>query len=1225
MYLLTQTDNFRYFYDGFGNLADANYGGISTSTLSYGNFDRDTLLDLGRFNPSFDGSRFFESLALDILGMNSFAGGPLSNSIPGDTSTTATLAVGAQVVSTIDFAGDTDWFEVTLVAGTTYDISQLGHGGGLVDPLVRIMDSVGTELANNDDIILGSFRDSLLTFTAATSGTYYISAEAWSNNTGSYTLSLNQTNAGDVAASTATTASAILNGSLSGTIEVAGDSDWYEITLTAGSRYIISNTGFGGTILSNSFLELRDSTGAVIESDNDDGPGANARLAYNITTTGTYYIAASAFGNVTGDYAVTVEEVPLLVERDLDGIANFLTDEFSVRQSYNAGGGGATVINFSFASGANSLSAGAEALARRALDAWASVANITFVEGPGDIVFRNNGDGAFNANTRSGSLILSSDLNVSSTWNGGNTNLDSYTYQTFLHEIGHALGLGHAGPYNATAVYNLDNAYLNDSWAYTVMSYFDQNDSGYFGDLRFVLGPQIADIIAIQNLYGANTTTRNGDTVYGFNSTETDVHNFSQFTRTPSLSIFDTGGTDTLDFSGYSQTQRIDLRPETFSDVNGISGAISIARGVIIENAIGGTGIDTITGNDASNVLTGGGGNDILNGGAGIDYAVFSGASINDYTITDNGDGTFTVTHKNGGSDGSDTLSNIEFLRIGGVDTALSSASPEITLTENVDNYTATTGDDTINALGGNDIVSALAGNDTVNGGGGNDFLYGGSGTDTLNGDADNDVLVGDAGADTLNGGAGNDLLYGSDATQGVDFSVVNILNGGAGNDTLVAAAGGDQLFGNDGADTLYGGLGNDFLYATDASQLGDAGVTNTLWGGIGDDSLFGAQGLDVLVGGSGVDTMRGGAGGDYLYAGTQNDTLYGEVGNDFLVGNDGADTLYGGSGNDVLYATDSTQLGDVGLTNTLWGGSGIDTLLGAQGNDTLVGEADTDYLWGGSGNDFLYGGDGSDILNGQDDNDYLIGNAGLDTLLGGNGNDVLYATDPTQIGDVGILNTLYGGIGNDSLFGAQGGDTLLGEAGNDVLDGGAGADFLYGGSGADRLHGGLGDDILNAGAADGAIDVLVFSANWGTDTIYEFENGTDKIDFTGVAGLTSFGQLTITDISGAAAISTSFGTIYVVGATASQIDASDFSFANATEELDLDKSSVFESFVGIVDGFGNINEENTVSEGFATGDAWKVFDDTVANFPVQQIDEIELGLDENYYDIFANSFFDIL
>ena len=137
------------------------------------------------------------------------------------------------------------------------------------------------------------------------------------------------------------------------------------------------------------------------------------------------------------------------------------------------------------------------------------------------------------------------------------------------------------------------------------MSYFDQNEAGY-GDYRFVLGPAIADIVAIQDLYGANPDgTRIEDTTYGFNSTEDDVNDWSQFvtttgSRPPSMSIYDTGGIDTIDLSGYSNDQRLNLNSETFSDLgdrgssDSYSGVISIARDTIIENAIGGSGNDQI-------------------------------------------------------------------------------------------------------------------------------------------------------------------------------------------------------------------------------------------------------------------------------------------------------------------------------------------------------------------------------------------------------------------------------------------------------------------------------------------------------------------------------------------------------------------------------------------------------------------------------------------------------
>ena len=62
----------------------------------------------------------------------------------------------------------------------------------------------------------------------------------------------------------------------------------------------------------------------------------------------------------------------------------------------------------------------------------------------------------------------------------------------------------------------------------------------------------------------------------------------------------------------------------------------------LIENAIGGSGNDTITGNTANNKLTGGAGNDTLDGVSGTDTAVYSGSSTS-YQVTQNSDGSWTV------------------------------------------------------------------------------------------------------------------------------------------------------------------------------------------------------------------------------------------------------------------------------------------------------------------------------------------------------------------------------------------------------------------------------------------------------------------------------------------------------------------------------------------------------------------------------------------------------
>jgi streptogramin lyase len=120
---------------------------------------------------------------------------------------------------------------------------------------------------------------------------------------------------------------------------------------------------------------------------------------------------------------------------------------------------------------------------------------------------------------------------------------------------------------------------------------------------------------------------------------------------------------------------------------------------------------------------------------------------------------------------------------------------------------------------------------------------------------------------------------------------------------------------------------------------------------------------------------------------------------------------------------------------------------FGLNGNDTIVVNGtltQSATLFGGNGNDFLYGGAGDDQLEGDAGNDHLFGGGGDDELCGDDGNDFL-----------------FGGLGNDTLFGETGKDQLFGEAGNDVLLGGDNNDFLFGGTGNDQLFGQAGNDQL--------------------------------------------------------------------------------------------------------------------------------------------------------------------
>ena len=171
--------------------------------------------------------------------------------------------------------------------------------------------------------------------------------------------------------------------------------------------------------------------------------------------------------------------------------------------------------------------------------------------------------------------------------------------------------------------------YREDTIQFTNMSYFDASHSGadhtdQRGKTWYGSTPLLDDITAMQRLYGANLTTRTGDDTYGFNSNIVDraVFHLDDADEQFVVCIYDCGGDDTLDFSGYGASQKIRLAEGAFSNIGELTKNVAIALGTVIENAIGGRGRDLIVGNGVDNELNGDSGADILKGRGGSDTLI---------------------------------------------------------------------------------------------------------------------------------------------------------------------------------------------------------------------------------------------------------------------------------------------------------------------------------------------------------------------------------------------------------------------------------------------------------------------------------------------------------------------------------------------------------------------------------------------------------------------------
>ncbi|MBX2867971.1 MAG: hypothetical protein KTR18_04825 [Acidiferrobacterales bacterium] len=519
------------------------------------------------------------------------------------------------------------------------------------------------------------------------------------------------------------------------------------------------------------------------------------------------------------------------------------------------------------------------------------------------------------------------------------------------------------------------------------------------------------------------------------------------------------------------------------------------------DNVIAGEGDDTVITGFGSDTVTGDGGNDIIVSDNGV--ITLQQGFIERLVSTDTTEATGGADIINGFgapelANGNPSIEDNDII-VAGVDADIVNGNlgDDIIIGDNGEISSLVSGGDsnpaTIDLIQSTDI--SLGANDMISAGEGDDKVIAGFGSDNVTGDLGNDIILGDngkieqanglvssimstdqqnatGGADTINGFRSPDIPRGNPALEDDDI--------------IIGGIGGDQLGGNLGEDIIIGD--NGAIDYNDASGDGDPLTIDVI------------ESIDLPIGDD--DFIVAGEGNDIVIAGIGDETIFGGVGSDLIIADNGRVEL---TDAEVVFATTTdTSVSTGGMDTVIGDDNGVTGVAPFTSNDIIFGGVDSDNLDGGRGSDVIFGDNGeitlTDGLGGVEqtpiatmspnlgDVDIIEGGSGNDTLLGGaagdfindtGGNNTVFGDHGQIVGNVVETTDLQGGVdiittgsGNDIIFGGAAGDSITTTGGNNVIGGDFGiqrpgsirsTDFNRGGS--DTIMSGNGSDDIIGGA----------------------------------------------------------------------------------------------------------------------------------------------------------------